>query len=151
MTTIQAMQINDDGLVQWIVNRYTKESDGMIYRETLVERRPTRDHPHPDPDLPRCMHLRHRLPFSGLNDAKLNLKPQDWKISMNKPKHTPGPWMIANNTDTGPIASAPQAEPVFDGISYAERKANAQLIASSPELLSELKNASRRWRYQPVF
>lgn len=68
-------------------------------------------------------------------------------------KHTPGPWNVEFDTIyTGDPTKQPSRDTVvaqaahrgFGQDEWAERLANARLIAASPELLSALREAFRR-------
>lgn len=66
----------------------------------------------------------------------------------DKPKHTPGPWRVADDGSIGTIlsidgtvvAQAQQCRPRTHDPLHLERKANARLIAAAPELLEALKS-----------
>jgi len=65
---------------------------------------------------------------------------------MSAAQHTPGPWAVFNGTDIFPDNDLggdrhiADCFPVQDGIPYAEREANARLIAAAPDLLKALTN-----------
>jgi hypothetical protein len=61
--------------------------------------------------------------------------------------HTPGPWEMSGTTVYGSLGSNPDICEAFNedehtvrGISKAEAEANARLIASAPDLLTELEH-----------
>ena len=67
-------------------------------------------------------------------------------MSKPKHKHTPGPWSIGVHSPCGQvndfydITAGNTTTKVVDGYIYS--RANAALIAASPEMLSQLKDAS---------
>lgn len=67
----------------------------------------------------------------------------------NQTKHTPGPWLIADESKTFVYALGKEGTNVFscnvesagtERASKREKEANARLIASAPELLEALKS-----------
>lgn len=58
-------------------------------------------------------------------------------------KHTPGPWKVFNGTDVYPddddtegMRYIADCAPVYDDLSFEQRRANARLIAAAPDLLA---------------
>lgn len=56
-----------------------------------------------------------------------------------KSKHTPGQWM-ASSTEIVAMPSQVKISNRISGSTYEEAKANAQLIATAPEMLETLKD-----------
>ena len=59
-------------------------------------------------------------------------------------KHTPGPWKLIGQTDSGVSWVCPaDSEELCDGFAtvWSNGKANARLIASAPDLLEALQRA----------
>jgi len=71
-------------------------------------------------------------------------------------KYTPGPWHVMRNTETDlPVVCAVDGPMVAEVTKWTGRgtsdpdliEGNAQLIATAPELLKELKNITARFQF----